>query len=319
MLSAYRSIGGRLEPLAPDDDPARAQWIDVFRPSEGEAARMAPLVPFVPSLEDMREIEISNRLYREGEALYLTVIIPGQDASKRHVSGPVTFILTPERLVSLRHHAPRPFETFPTRADQATTGCTTPPQIFLGLLEEITGRQADLLEGVATALDDCAARIYTTDAPHHQRALEGELRKLGAQGELVSRVRLGLLTLARMLNYLKQIEPAHYATGPIGEALSSLVQDITALEVHADFLSQRIGGMNDVILGLISIGQSQTTKIVSVIAVLFSPPTLIASIYGMNFAVMPELSWAWGYPAAIVAMLATAVLSLLLFRWLRWL
>lgn len=317
MLTAYRTTGDRLEPL-PGGDPSQADWTDLHAPTEAEAARIAPLVPDVPSLEDMREIELSNRLYREGETLYLTVIIPGQDAAARHVSGPVTFILTPKQLFTLRYHAPRPFETYPSRAGQATPGCQGAVAILLGLFEEITGRQADLLEGVAATLDEATREIYRPE-PAPQKALEAALRRIGLQGELIGRVRLGLVTLARALNFLKTAEPSVFAAGTVGETVTALIQDITALEVHADFLTQRIAMTNDVIVGLITIGQSQTTKIVSVIAVLFLPPTLIASIYGMNFKVMPELAWVWGYPAALGAMAASAIGALALFKWLRWL
>lgn len=319
MLNAYRATEKGLVLMAPSEPIADADWIDILDPSPEETAEVDAIVPEVPSFEDMREIEISNRLYREGESLYATVLIPGLDRERRHISGPVTFILMPGGLVTLRYHTPRPFETYPTRAEQATPGCANATQVLLGLMEEITGRQADLLEGVSTSLDIVSGKIFHPGGPARQSALQEELRRIGLEGELIGRVRLGLLSMARALNFLRQVEPQTFAEGLNGETVAALIQDITALEVHGDFLNQRIAMTNDVILGLINIAQAQTTKIVSVVAVLFSPPMLIASIYGMNFAAMPELDWSWGYPAAIIAMIGTAVCSYLLFRWLRWL
>lgn len=97
------------------------------------------------------------------------------------------------------------------------------------------------------------------------------------------------------------------------------MRDMDALEVHTDFLSQRVGLASDATLGMINLQQNSTVRIVSVVAVLFSPPTLIASIYGMNFDVMPELSQPWGYPAALLSMLAASLIAYLYFRWKNWL
>jgi magnesium transporter len=132
-------------------------------------------------------------------------------------------------------------------------------------------------------------------------------------------VRLALLTLGRALNYVDQFIGQRLSTESLGGVLKAQRKDIDALEVHADFLSSRLGLMSDATMGTINLAQNATVRIVSVVAVLFMPPTLIASVYGMNFARMPELAQPWGYPAALGLMLASAVVTYAVFRWKRWL
>nr|MCU0907016.1 magnesium transporter [Paracoccaceae bacterium] len=118
MMFAWERDGTRLAPLGAGKPLTDALWIDLYRPQPEQVAQVTALGIEVPTLEDMEEIEISNRLYREGEIDYLTVVLPGQSPTKEQITGPVTFILSATRLVTVRHHAPRPFETYPTRADK---------------------------------------------------------------------------------------------------------------------------------------------------------------------------------------------------------
>lgn len=317
MMYAYRPEAGRLVRLAPDVPPTEALWIDLYRPMPAQVETLKALGVEVPTLADMEEIEISNRLYREDGTDYLTVVLPGADVDGHQVSGPVTFILGAHRLVTVRHHNPRPFETYPQRADKATAGCDQPSEILLGLFEEIIGRQADLLEAVGATLDRLARQAYHEDAGTDIPALRDMLRSTGLENERIGRVRLGLLTVERALGFLDQTPQG--LSKKSGSTIKALRRDIGALSVHADFLGTRVEMVSDVILGIINIGQSQTTKTVSVVAVIFMPPTLVASVYGMNFRVMPELDWSWGYPGAIALMVASAVGAWAFFRWRRWL
>lgn len=307
MLFAYRSAPDRLhrlEPLAPLDE---ALWLDLYRPMP---ARVEALGVAVPTLADMEEIEISNRLYREAGMAYMTVVLPGLSESREATTGPVTFILGPQRLITLRYHAPRPFETYPDRAARGSSGVETPAQIFLGLVEEIIGRLADQLEGAGRALDAVARVVYSA-AGLQDDTLQRALREIGQQGELLGQVQLSLLTLERALSFFGQ--------GGAQPLLKGLMRDIQALEVHGEFLSSRVALASDATLGMVNLAQNGTVRIVSTVAVLFLPPTLIASIYGMNFKVMPELDWAEGYPYAIVMMIVSAAIPLVYFRRKGWL
>jgi len=317
MLKAYRPVGGQLRLLGPGENLSEAVWIDLFTPRPEEVAAVSALGVEVPTLADMEEIEVSNRLYREHGVDYMTVVLSGHSDSNTPVSGPVTFILQAERLVTVRHHRSRPFETYPVRADKVGPGCLGGDQVFLSLTEEIIGRLADLLENVGRGLDELSRTAFASDAPK-PGDLQNALRRLGREGDLIGIVRLALLTMERALSFFGLGLDAR-GVGELRPLVKSLFRDIQALEVHCDFLSQRVGLASDATIGMINLAQNATVRIVSVVAVLFSPPTLIASIYGMNFAHMPELNSPWGYPAALIGMVASSVGAWAFFRWRRWL
>ncbi len=319
MLHAYRVTGHKLEPL-PDGTPlSAAGWVDLFRPDPAEVDAAQALGIEVPTLDDMEEIEISNRLYRENGTDYMTVVLPGRTDTDEPTTAPVTFILTPQQMFTARHHRLRPFETYPLRADKVGPGCTDPDRLFLSLVEEIIGRLADHLEAAGKALDQVAREVYAEGGNAHGIALQSALRRTGREGEAISRVRLALLTMERMLSYFSQTLHEAYRGDSLRPMVKGLTRDLQALEVHADFLSTRVALASDATLGMINLSQNQTIKIVSVVAAVFLPPTLIASIYGMNFHVMPELDWRWGYPMSLGLMLAAAVGTYLFFRWKKWL
>lgn len=319
MLFAYRPDQGRLAKLGHPGDLSTALWIDLYRPLSSQSDEVTRLGVTPPTLADMEEIEISNRLYREGGADYMTVVLPGLSETKTPTSGPVCFILTPERLVTLRYHAPRPFETYPERADKVGPGCDTPEKVFLGLIEEIIGRMADILEGIGRGLDEVASGIYQGGTKGLRAdLLQTALERVGREGDLLGRVRLGLLTVERAVSFFGQTLADRPDAG-LRPLVKGLMRDLQALEVHADFLGSRLALTSDATLGMINLSQNVTVRIVSVVAALFLPPTLIASAYGMNFAHMPELAHPLGYPMALAMMLASAVGTYLFIKWKRWL
>ena len=320
MMYAYQEIAGKLLRLGPEAGLAGAAWIDLYRPLPAQIAAVAELGIEVPTLEDMEEIEISNRLYREEAVDYMTVVLPGLTEHKAHISGPVTFILAPDRLLTVRHHVPRPFETYPERADKVGAGCTSPDHLFLGLMEEIIGRLADLLEGSGRGLDEVSHSIFQPQPRGHTAAmLQQALERVGREGDLLGRVRLGLLTVERAISFFGQTLTDRHKANGLNAVVKGLMRDITALEVHADFLASRVALATDATLGMINLAQNATVRIVSVVAVLFLPPTLIASIYGMNFRLMPELEQSWGYPMALGLMVASGALTYIFFKWRNWL
>lgn len=324
MLFAYRAKAGHLERMEPLTALGDALWIDLYRPMPTQAAEVERLGLPIPTLADMEEIEISNRLYREGNADHMTVVLPGLSPAKLATSGPVCFILSPDRLITVRFHAPRPFETYPVRANKVGPGCDKPERIFLGLIEEIIGRMADILEGIGRGLDEVALGIYS-GGPKGLQAdiLQTSLQSVGREGDLLGRVRLGLLTVERAISFFSQTLTDRPGGRPGSEVLlplaNGLVRDLQALEIHADFLSSRLALTSDATLGMINLSQNVTVRILSVVAALFLPPTLIASIYGMNFSNMPELAMRWGYPLALLAMFASAIGTYVFFKWKRWL
>ena len=320
MIFPYELRDGHLHKRPPTEGLDGALWVDLYRPLDSQVIAAKALGVDVPTLADMEEIEISNRLYHEAQFDYMTVVLPGLDIEGHQHLGPVCFALREGVLITVRHHAPRPFDTFPARAEKSALGCGTPDVIFLGLMEEIVARLADHLEMSGRGLETIATHIY---APRRKgdpsRQMRQILADLGREGATLSNVRLSLLTLGRALNFIAPAMTRRVHDVAVTAGLTALLRDIEAMEVHTDFLSTRLGLISDAATSAINLEQNTTVRIVSVVAVLFSPPTLIASIYGMNFQFMPELASPWGYAASILAMVGSAVVTWTLFRWRGWL
>ena len=320
MMYAYVIRDGRIACQDQAASLADAIWIDLIAPDKAETALLRDLGVDIPTLADMEEIEISNRLYRETGVDYMTAVLPGERGDGNRVTMPVSFILSPQRLVTVRHHSPRPFLTFPERGERSTLGCGTPHRLFIGLIEEIIARLADILEGSGRLLDNTTITVFETPSIRGQGdRLQSALREVGREAEAMARVRLSLLTIERMLAFYIAAVDEQRESGRLRPVVKGQLRDVQALEVHADFLGSRVSLAVDTTLGLINLEQNNTVRVLSVVAALFLPPTLIASIYGMNFESMPELDEPWGYPMAIALMAATAGATWLVLRWKRWL
>jgi magnesium transporter len=319
MYYAYSIENGCLVRLAAERDVADAAWIDLIQPNDAEIAQLRVLGVPVPSLAEMEEIELSNRLYREDGLDYMTAMLPGERAGGDRISMPVTFILSTDRLVTVRHHSPRPFLTYPERAERSTLGCGTPDRLFLGLVEEIIARLADILEGAGRTLDQTTAAVFERRAvAAASDRLQAALQDVGREAETMARVRLALLTVERMQAFYTATLEDRPEEGRLRAATRAQMRDIQALEVHADFLGGRVSLAVDTTLGLINLQQNNTVRILSVVAALFLPPTLIASVYGMNFTNMPELDEPWGYAFALILMGGTTLGTWLFLRWKGW-
>ncbi|KIX17074.1 MULTISPECIES: magnesium transporter CorA family protein [Paracoccus] len=319
MYYAYSIENGRLVRLAAERDVADAAWIDLIQPNDAEIAQLRVLGVPVPSLAEMEEIELSNRLYREDGLDYMTAMLPGERAGGDRISMPVTFILSTDRLVTVRHHSPRPFLTYPERAERSTLGCGTPDRLFLGLVEEIIARLADILEGAGRTLDQTTSAVFERRAvAAASDRLQAALQDVGREAETMARVRLALLTVERMQAFYTATLEDRPEEGRLRAATRAQMRDIQALEVHADFLGGRVSLAVDTTLGLINLQQNNTVRILSVVAALFLPPTLIASVYGMNFTNMPELDEPWGYAFALILMGGTTLGTWLFLRWKGW-
>jgi magnesium transporter len=322
MIRGFAVAEGRLREIdTPLETPEQVVWFDVVAPEPvEEAALEAALGIDVPTREEMEEIEDSSRLYHDDGSVFMTAILPASSGSTESVVAPVTFILTGSRLVTVRYHEPRAFLTFPPRAEKVALGCTGADTVLLALLDSIVDRLADLLE-VAGRNIDTTSHLVFRQVPKGARGpdYQAVLYQIGGQGDLVSDLADSLMTLDRLIAVMTLISAQRELGKDSRPRLKSLSRDIRFLAVHAGSLSQKVTFLLDATLGMISIEQNAIIKIFSVAAVVFLPPTLIASIYGMNFIKMPELNWWFGYPLALGLMVMSAGLSLWFFRSRRWL
>ena len=318
MLFAYVLEDGRLHRMPHDAPLEAATWIDVYRPTQAQEEALKALGIALPTLDEMQALELSNRLYRAGAFEFMTATMPGQTPDGVRVMGPVTLVLSPHRLVTLRHHDPRPFRIYPQRAETKAAGATSVDRVFLGLIEEFVARLADLLEASDQALELAGQGVFA-DGPVSQAQMRAALGRLAAEGETLSRVRLALMTLERVLSYFNVRVARKREDLNLTELVSAQMRDIDALEEHANFLSGRLGQISDATLALINLAQNSTARILSIVAMLFLPPTLVASVYGMNFANLPGLEQPSGYLIATGLMLGSVLGTYLFFRWKGWL
>ena len=157
------------------------------------------------------------------------------------------------------------------------------------------------------------------DQSARSRIYSATLGALGREDEKISNLRESLVELERLAAVPVSEGRSADAPKPVREATKSALRDLQSLEQDANFKAQKVQFLLDATLGFINLAQNDIIKLFSVLAVIFMPPTMIASIYGMNFKVMPELEWPWGYPAALVLMVLVAVGPYVFFRWKKWL
>jgi magnesium transporter len=297
----------------------KALWIDLFEPTEQEEIIVDMVFSIdLPTHREMQDIEVSRRLYRVDDALFMTATILTKANTSQPESTAVTFIFADNRLITLRYADPLPFETFRAERESDLAVYDSSLRIFEGLLEAIVERLADLLENTGAALDNLSHEIFRRtespegvrtgsgkDAAKPPRDLEQVLLRLGRSSDLLSRIRESLGSLGRLLSFFiaskKNLPP------DTAEHLKTLNRDLQPLSDHASFLSQKINFLLDATLGFINIEQNAIIKIFTIASVLFLPPTVVGTIYGMNFESIPELRWHFGYPLAILLMILSAI------------
>jgi magnesium transporter len=309
-------------PASPfDPAPQRlAVWYDLMTPSAAEVAEVEQLTGLdLPSFAEMQEIEVSSRLGQQGDALAMTAIVMARAETDHPVAAAVTFIVSPTALVTVRYTDPRPFETFSQRLSKTPTLCAASDIAFVMLMEAIVDRIADVLEATSAQIDAVGRTVFdradrARDGDRHEEALQ----RIGRAGTLLSHLSESIVSLGRVVGYFSSVAAPwlHKETKP---HLKTIGRDLKSLNDQIGFLSHKTNFLLDATLGLISIEQNTIIKIFTIAAVTFMPPTLVASIYGMNYAHMPELDWTFGYPMAIGLMLLSAALPIAYFRRRGWL
>ncbi|MGE0702278.1 MAG: magnesium transporter CorA family protein [Hyphomicrobiaceae bacterium] len=322
MLTAYAASENTLKPLAAPSDCTAAVWLDLLNPTKEEDAHVEQALGIaIPTREEMKEIEVSSRLYQEHGVHYLTATIVFRVDTPDPHSAEITFILTDRQLITVRYAEPRAIQLFLNQARNGDLDCATPLEVFIGLIEAVLEREADLIERLQLQTDRVAQTIFEMKggAATRGRRFDVVLKDIGKMGETNSRVRESLVSLGRLLTYVSTTAQARNASAELRERIRTEAQDVQSLADHVSYLGSRLTFMLDASLGMVGIEQNQIIKLFSVVAVMLMPPTLVASIYGMNFKHMPELAWSWGYPMAIGLMVLSAVLPFLFFRHKGWL
>lgn len=302
--------------LGPD-----AIWLDLLNPSaEEEKAYEAILGIDLPLREEMLSIEPSSRLYRENDALYMTATIVAKADTEDADAAAMAFILKDNLFITIRYNAPRSLAVFSSHLEKHPEQYPDGIAVFCGLLEAIVERAAEVLEFIGAESDKISRAIFS-ESKRARKNGEGShtkiLKRIALLQNLMGKMRESLTTLGRIMHFA----PLHDAVKTrknLEDQLRSIDRDIHSLGDQTAFLGNSIAFLLNASLGLINIEQNGIIKFFSVVAVIFLPPTLIASIYGMNFEFMPELHWHWGYPIALALMFLSAVCPYLWFKFKRW-
>ena len=293
-------------------------WIDLLNPSPDELQHAGLACGLrLPTREDLSEIESSSRHYVEKGALYLSApLLTGVDTGEPRLT-PVGFIVTRERLITVR------FDNLKSFDHAQELARSSPPasglEAFTLVYEAVIDRIADVLELLGSHLEELSHDIF--NAPEGTRRDSREMRRLlrrvGGFGDRGSKLRGTLLVSNRILPFVVDTADGSLPK-ELERRLKAANDDVASLTAYQENLANKVQFLLDASLGLINIEQNDVFKILTVVSAVGVPPTLVASIYGMNFKHMPELEWAWGYPYAWGLIVLTTVLPIWWFKRKGW-
>ena len=324
MLRTYGpSCDGSLIEATAEKIPDTAAWVDLEEPTAEEEALVERCIRMdVPTESEMAEIEPSSRLYERDGALYMTVSVLYGVQDGEPTTTPISFVLTDNRLVTVRYATPKPVHAFAEHARRDPGLVKDAPTALVRMLDAIIDRLADELENVSRDIEETSTRIFHKNVDERRipaARLTALLTRIGRTQTLLTKIRYSAVSTIRMLSFLSATNRVHEAAQTeLRHHLTSLGADAISLSEHASFLSDNVTFLLDASLGLISIEQNAAMKLFSWAAVVFLPPTLIAGIYGMNFHYFPELNWHYGYAISLGLMFASAIGPYLYFKKRGW-
>ena len=315
MLTTHSLVNERMvchEATGPDLIDPCVLWIDLIKPDDEERNLVREVYgQEIPSLSSLMEIEASSRFFEDETGLHLrSYFLHEFPDGPRNVN--VGFILANERLFTLREDKLPAFDDFVQQIGQRPGFICDAFSIVLGLFEIQVDRIADILEGLYVEQDRSGREAFGKE----ERDMEAVVTGVSDIEDMNSRARLSLMDKQRVLGFLLRSGKMPEDQEP---RLGEILRDIDSLIIHSTFLSEKASFLMDITMGRINIEQNKIIKILSIAATVFLPPTLVASIYGMNFINMPELKWSLGYPLAIVLILASGAGPYYYFRHKKWL
>ena len=315
FFSIDQGVITQIEP-APDTPLAtsikNAHWIDTINPTGEERRALASTLNItLPAADDVEEIEASSRCFIDHEGLHVHALFMSPNEG-RFNTVTVACLLQDNCLLTIRDDELADFRLLRLRARKGQVACDNPKQLLVTLFDQKVENHADMLEDMHHQLENLSAYVLEEDDSDLEQAVSRIARLEDNNGK----VRLCLMDTRRNISFLLR-----YLGAPTEdrESLREIVLDIDTLMSHCTFLFDKVNFLMDSTQGFINIEQNQIIKTFSIASVVFLPPTVVASIYGMNFNSMPELAWAWGYPFAIAIMLLSGFAPYLFFKHKGWL
>ena len=300
--------------------PNNLIWIDLVNISAEEEQKLEQHFNIdIPTAEETKGIAVSHRLYERYGATFMTITLCLSQENDLSNLKPynITFILIKDTLITIRDINSNLFDDLiPLIESKQRASENICFSLLLALLEKIINQTSEFLENIGHHLDG-QTDILTpfTDIKISCKVILKDITNIGHS---VSKTRESLITFNRMLTFLSQLDLVNHDKIFL-DHIKVVLKDLDALSGHATFLAGKINFLLDITLGLINIEQNNIIKIFSVVSVIFMPPTLIASIYGMNFDIIPELKWAGGYPFAVIMMLISSWIPYRYFKKKEWL
>ncbi|MBD3655840.1 magnesium/cobalt transporter CorA [Marinobacter sp. G11] len=316
MLRFFKIQAGRIqETKCPEgelgDCLKEADWIDAQEPNEEERALLQGMLHTdLPESDELEEIEASARCFVDQAGMHIHFLFLAPTGG-RHTTVNVACILQKERLITIREGDPADFRLLRMRARRGQVEAQSPEDLLVTLLEQKIENHADTLEDLHRQLEKVSYLVLEDE----EAELEDAISQLARLEDSNGKVRLCLMDTQRDISFLLR----HLRTRSEQiKTLREMMRDIETLMSHTTFLFDKINFLMDSTQGFINIEQNKIIKIFSIAAVVFLPPTLIASIYGMNFEHMPELKWLLGYPWAIGLMIAAGIAPYWYFKRKGW-
>ncbi len=319
MINAFVIHHGRLQQVScehPNDlNSVSPVWVDLHSGSEEERRWVEQAYKVkLPSPDEVTDIEASARYYEDDDGVLhiRTDFLLEDDAQSRNV--PVAFLIVKDLLISIHDENLPVFRLVRMRARTRPGSVRDAMDVLLDLYSTDAEYSADSLEGVYAALEEVSKSVLGKNLSDADAAKA--LESIAAQEDVNGRIRRNVMDTRRAVSFLmraRMLKDEQYQEG------KQIMRDIESLDNHTAYLFDKINFLMDATIGFININQNKIIKIFSVAAVAFLPPTLIASIYGMNFQMMPELAWEAGYPFAIGLMILSAIAPFLYFRHRGWL
>jgi magnesium transporter len=320
MLNVFTLANGRLfqEEIESFEALARVQpvWVDLDAPTEQEkgwiAQHFGVTIPLNAVDDDLEE---SARFYEEdsGELHIRSDFLIDDDLTPRNVR--VAFILFKNVLFSVHEEDLPVFRLLRLRARRIPALIEDAKDVLLKLYDADAEYSADALEGIYDSLEAVSANVLRQ--PVNDQAAGEALSAIAREEDVNGRIRRNVMDTRRAVSFMMR---SRLLNAEQFEEARQILRDIDSLDSHSTFLFDKINFLMNATVGFININQNKIIKIFSVASVALLPPTLIASIYGMNFRAIPELDWPLGYPFALLLMLASVAAPFIYFRrkgWLR--
>jgi magnesium transporter len=297
-------------------------WIDLLNPTPEETARVAADCGLqIPSRESLQEIEASSRLRIENNVLYVSMPLAIQDAATGLSPVPLGFILSQRQLITVRYSDVHAFADVRKKVGKGV--CMNSTAVFSALIDAMVDVTADMLEKLSAELAAVSARIFGRQGvpasrnKSFTRALRDSVNAVGIAGDQLSRIRESVLGLQRIAGFVAEMT-TEWHMQELKSHLKTARQDLASLVDFESHLSGKTQFLLDAVLGFINTEQNDIFKVLTIVSVVGIPPTLIASMYGMNFHNMPELSWRWGYPYGLALIVVSTLVPIVWFKRRGW-